>query len=143
MDELPSALPPCWLVRQGRPAPHIDFNSPTQSYGIAQGQLAYYRALEHDGLIRILADSTSLTKHIDEWLAWESAGADQSSAPRLGFVLTMEGADPIQEPAQLEAWHAAGLRLLGPTHYGPGRYAGGTGTDLGLTELGTHPCYGK
>jgi membrane dipeptidase len=48
----------------------------------------------------------------------------------------MEGADPIRNPQQLEAWWDAGLRLLGPTHYGAGRYAGGTGTELGLTELG-------
>ncbi len=120
----------------GHPVPHIDFQSPTQSYGIAQGQLAYYRALENDGQVRILCDSASLTRHIDEWLVWEAAGADVATAPPLGFVLTMEGADPIQTPSQLAAWHAAGLRLLGPTHYGPGRYAGGTGTELGLTELG-------
>ena len=48
----------------------------------------------------------------------------------------MEGADPILEPEQLELWHKQGLRLLGPTHYGPGRYAGGTATELGLTDLG-------
>jgi membrane dipeptidase len=48
----------------------------------------------------------------------------------------MEGADPIETPEQLESWWQAGLRLLGPTHYGPGRYAGGTGTELGLSELG-------
>jgi membrane dipeptidase len=48
----------------------------------------------------------------------------------------MEGADPILAPDQLEEWWNAGLRLLGITHYGPGRYAGGTATELGLTELG-------
>jgi membrane dipeptidase len=48
----------------------------------------------------------------------------------------MEGADPILDPDQLEEWVDAGLRLLGPTHYGPGRYAGGTGTELGLTDMG-------
>lgn len=120
----------------GRPVPHVDFNSPTQSYGIAQGQLAYYRALEQDGHIRILENSPALTTHIAEWEAWETAGGGQSQTPPLGFVLTMEGGDPIRDPAQLGEWVAAGLRLLGPTHYGPGRYAGGTGTDLGLTELG-------
>jgi membrane dipeptidase len=48
----------------------------------------------------------------------------------------MEGADPIQSPDQLQEWWDAGLRLLGITHYGPGRYAGGTATEIGLTELG-------
>ena len=33
----------------GRPSPHSDFASPVQSYGIAQGQLAYYHALEETG----------------------------------------------------------------------------------------------
>lgn len=120
----------------GRAAPHIDYGSQAQAYGIAQGQLAYYRGLEQEGLIRILGDAAALRSHIAEWEAWEEESADPDDSPPLGFVLTMEGADPIRDPAQLEAWWAAGLRLLGPTHYGPGRYAGGTGTELGLTELG-------
>jgi len=120
----------------GQSAPHIDFGSPAQAYGIAQGQLAYYRALEADGHVRVLADAPSLRRHIAEWERWEDSGADPLNTPPLGFVISMEGADPIRDPGQLEAWHAAGLRLLGPTHYGPGRYAGGTGTELGLTDIG-------
>jgi membrane dipeptidase len=34
-------------------------------------------------------------------------------------------------PEQLLAWQEAGVRLIGPAHYGPGRYAGGTSTELG------------
>ena len=120
----------------GRPVPHVDFASPTQSFGIAHGQLAYYHALESAGHIRILTDSQGLTDHIAEWEVWEATGGNLEQAPPLGFVISMEGADPIRNPQQLEAWWEAGLRLLGPTHYGPGRYAGGTGTELGLTELG-------
>lgn len=126
----------------GHTAPHIDFHSPTQAYGMAHGQLAYYRALEDAGHIRILSDWASLDAHMAEWQAWDAANPDPltleeaASTPPLGFVISMEGADPIQQPEQLAAWHAAGLRLLGPTHYGPGRYAGGTATELGLTELG-------
>ena len=120
----------------GRSVPHVDFASPTQSFGIAHGQLAYYRALESVGHIRILIDSQGLTAHIAEWEAWEATGDSLEQVPPLGFVISMEGADPIQNPQQLEVWWEAGLRLLGPTHYGPGRYAGGTGTELGLTELG-------
>jgi membrane dipeptidase len=44
----------------------------------------------------------------------------------------MESADPILVPEQLAAWKEAGVRIIGPAHYGPGRYAGGTSTELGL-----------
>lgn len=120
----------------GHKTAYLDYGSQAQAYGVAKGQLAYYRALELDGQARILADRASLRSHIAEWEAWESDGADRLETPPLGFVISMEGADPIRDPAQLEAWWDAGLRLLGPTHYGPGRYAGGTGVELGLTELG-------
>ncbi len=120
----------------GHTAAHIDYGSQAQAYGIAHGQLAYYRGLEADGHIRIIADGGSLRGHINEWERWEAEGAIEDASPPLGFALSMEGADPIRDPAQLEAWWAAGLRLLGPTHYGPGRYAGGTGTELGLSDLG-------
>lgn len=120
----------------GHKRAHLDFGSQAQAYGVAMGQLAYYRALELDGHARILADGPSLRAHINDWDTWEANGADGQASPPLGFVLSMEGADPIRDPAQLEDWWNAGLRLLGPTHYGPGRYAGGTGVELGLTELG-------
>ncbi len=120
----------------GQNAAHIDYGSAAQAYGVAQGQLAYYRALEADGHARVLEDGPSLRRLVDEWERWEDSGADPADTPPLGFVISMEGADPIRDPAQLEAWWNAGLRLIGPTHYGPGRYAGGTGTELGLTALG-------
>jgi membrane dipeptidase len=82
-----------------------------------------------------LTDLDALNQHMADWQRWETQGASGETPP-LGFVISMEGADPIMEPGQLAAWHAAGLRLLGITHYGPGRYAGGTGTELGLTALG-------
>jgi membrane dipeptidase len=127
----------------GRPVPHVDFASPAQAYGIAQGQLAYYRALERAGHIRVLTDQAGLDAHLATWQEWEarsSAGSggpsDADETPPLGFVISMEGADSILGPEQLPAWWSAGLRVLGITHYGPGRYAGGTGTDLGLTDRG-------
>ncbi len=120
----------------GRKVEYLDYGSQAQAYGVAKGQLAYYRALEMDGQARIIEDAESLRAHIAEWEAWEAGGADPPATPPLGFVLSMESADPIRDPAQLEAWWAAGLRLLGPTHYGPGRYAGGTGSELGLSALG-------
>lgn len=123
----------------GHPVPHVDFPTPFQSHGIARGQLAYYRALESQGIVRIIEEIDSLQAHIASWRRWEETEDDAPGAappPPLGFVISMEGADPILDPEQLELWWKLGLRLLGPTHYGPGRYAGGTGTELGLTDLG-------
>ncbi len=121
----------------GKMTPHIDYATAAQAYGMAHGQLAYYRALEQQGHVRILTDVAGLDAHVAEWQAWDAAHPDLSEeTPPLGFVISMEGADPILAPEQLAEWKAAGLRLLGPTHYGTGRYAGGTATELGLTEIG-------
>ena len=117
----------------GRPAPHIDYDHPTQAFAMAQGHLAYYRALEEMGIARIITSRSQLDDHWRAWSAWEVNGGAE---PPLGFVLSMEGADPILSPDQVGAWHKAGLRAIGPAHYGPCRYAGGTGTELGLSELG-------
>lgn len=122
----------------GRPEPHIDFASTAQAYGTAQGQLAYYRALERQGHVRIVIDLPSLNAHMAEWDAWDAAHPedDGSPTPPLGFVISMESADPILAPGDLPSWHGAGLRAIGLAHYGPGRYAGGTSTEAGLSDLG-------
>jgi membrane dipeptidase len=120
------------LARAGsRPVPHIEYATAAQAYAAAQGQLAYYRALTELGELRPLRTAAELAAHLAVW--------QHSNAPAdlpIGFVLAMEGADPILTPEQLPAWYADGLRILGPVHYGQGRYAGGTGTDSGLTPLG-------
>jgi membrane dipeptidase len=133
----------------GQPAPHIDYATPQQSHGIARGQLAYYRALAHAGHVRVITNASELSAHIVEWQAWDAEhshvpapGLDPDtgrpvltpSTPPLGLVILMEGADPILDPGELSEWHAAGLRIIGLTHYGVGRYAGGTGTEAGLAE---------
>jgi membrane dipeptidase len=121
----------------GHPAPHIDYATTAQAFGAAHGQLAYYRALERQGHVRIITDLRGLNAHIAEWEAWDEAHPEAGGAtPPLGFVLSAESADPILEPRDLAAWDAAGLRAIGLAHYGPGRYAGGTSTEAGLTELG-------
>ncbi len=124
----------------GTPVPHVDFASPTQAYGIARGQLAYYQALARHSQARLITTRTALDRHMAEWTSWD-AGLDPADpapgcTPPLGLVLSMEGADPILQPDDLPEWWDAGLRVIGLTHYGAGRYAGGTGTELGLTPHG-------
>ena len=121
----------------GRPEPGLDYLSAAQATAAARGQIAYYRALERQGYARVIDDCDALDTTVRSWEEWEAHDEpERHPTPPLGFVLSMESADPILQPGDLEAWHAAGIRVIGPTHYGPGRYAGGTGTDLGLTEAG-------
>jgi membrane dipeptidase len=107
------------------------FNSMTAAYAAAHGQLAYYRALEQEGLLRWIKDAASLDAHVRAWRQNE----DSSTLP-LGFILSMEGADSVLSPEQIEEWWQAGLRIIGPAHYGVSPYAHGTGTEGGLFPKG-------
>lgn len=121
----------------GTPRAHVDFASPEQAHAIAWGQLAYYRALERGGHVRVLTDAVGLADHLDDEARGPRAEGSEPRPDRpLGVVVAMEGADPILAPDDLDAWVTAGLRTVGLAHYGPGRYAGGTGTGSGLTDLG-------
>jgi membrane dipeptidase len=118
----------------GTTRPNLDYASPLQAYAVAQGQLSYYRALQQAGEVRLIHSLQDLDEHIAAWEEWESDA--QRGYPEPGFVISMESADPILKPDQLPAWKEAGVRVIGPAHYGPGRYAGGTSTELGLTPEG-------
>jgi membrane dipeptidase len=99
------------------------------AYAAAHGQMAYYRALEQRGVLRWIKDAASLTSHIDGWPNGGNKGP-------LGFILSMEGADSVLFPEQVAEWHQAGLRIIGPAHYGVSPYAHGTGTVGGLFPPG-------
>jgi membrane dipeptidase len=118
----------------GRALQNLDYSSPLQAYAVAQGQLAYYRSLEKVREVRLIKNATELDGHMASWEGWETIPTQLQPAP--GLVISMESADPIQSPADLDAWKDAGVRVIGPAHYGPGRYAGGTSTEFGLTSLG-------
>ena len=108
----------------------LDFRAPEMAYGFAMGCLAYYRQLEAEGICRIIADWPGLERHVREW---ETGGRDRTP---LGFIISMEGADPIVSPDQVPRWFDAGLRVVSLVHYGVSRYAHGTGAPGGLTALG-------
>jgi membrane dipeptidase len=99
------------------------------SYAKAQGQLAYYRVLEWQGKVRMISDWAGVEAHLKDW---NTRGA---AAP-LGFILSMEGADPIVSPDQVPLWWNDGLRIVSLSHYGVSAYAHGTGTVGGLTDSG-------
>jgi membrane dipeptidase len=60
----------------------------------------------------------------------------QNPADAPEFLILIEGADPILDPADLASWREHGVVAVGMAWWKPSRYAGGNGTDLGLTDLG-------
>ena len=115
------------LARQEQPINHsFGWTSPHACYAMAHAHLAYYRALEEDGTLRMLRTSAELKSH------FEAYRVEPKTTP-LGFILTMEGADPILQPKTIFEFHEAGLRALGLTHYGTNRYGGGTRSEVGLS----------
>jgi membrane dipeptidase len=54
----------------------------------------------------------------------------------IGYILSMEGSPSILSPGQIPEWYQAGLRILGPSHYGISPYSHGTGSEGGLLADG-------
>jgi membrane dipeptidase len=117
------------LLRAGQMPAIQRYENMTMAYAAAHGQMAYYRALEQRGYLRWIKNAAALDDHV---AGWQSGGEGQP----LGFILSMEGADPVLSPEQVEEWFQAGLRIIGPTHYGVSPYGHGTGTVGGLFPPG-------
>ncbi len=117
----------------GAPTPALPrYASAEIAYGMAQGQLAYYRMLERQGHVRLVRTRAMLEDHWEAWRGWHADGAPAGAEPPHGVVLLMEGADSVPSPEYLASWFDDGLRVLGMTHYMDSTYAYGTGTDGGL-----------
>ena len=114
----------------------LDYAHPAQAFAVARGQIAYYTALEKMGLGRLLHTEPDLDAHLAAWHTWQCQTTNAIAYPGLGMALSMESADPILHPSELAEWKNIGVWLIGPAHYGNGRFAGGTGSDLGFTEMG-------
>jgi len=132
------------LARQEQPIDHsFGWTSPQTCYAMAHAHLAYYRAMERAGYLKMLKTKSDLRSHWDRYTqseqALEAVGVTSASKSKieervpLGFILTMEGADPVLTPDTIYEFHEAGLRALGLTHYGTNRYGGGTRSEVGLS----------
>ena len=88
-------------------------------------QLALYERWADAGAIRLITGAASLEAHLAQF-----------SADRVpGFLLALEGADPIASADHLPRWIERGVSMIGLA-WGTTRYAGGTGSHEGLTAAG-------
>lgn len=108
----------------------LDYVDQSAACAMGQAHAAYYRLLEQQGRMRMIRTAADLA---EAWEPW--SGGEAADAP-LGYILSMEGCDPIVEPAQAEWWFELGLRTACLAHYGPSAYAMGTGGDGPLTARG-------
>ncbi|HUN02468.1 MAG TPA: membrane dipeptidase [Niabella sp.] len=108
------------------------WHSPEQAWAQTQGQFTWYKAMEDEGEMIQITDAKGLEKHIQ---LWNNDIIPDKKKP-VGFILSLEGADSLVNLSYLEKAWQNGLRALGPAHYGPGRYAPGTGMEGPLTPAG-------
>ena len=115
-------------VRLDNPLP--GWHSPEQAWAMTQGQLAWYREMEGRGELVQVRDAAGLERHLRRW------DSDDVTRVPVGYVLSLEGADSIVSMRHLERAVEAGLRAIGPAHYGPGTYAQGTDAEGGIGARG-------
>ena len=131
----------------------IRYETPEQAHLLYRDQLDTYSRLteQHPEKFRIIRNALDLRERIEEWEAYEAAQEEvgrgdgrtvsselsdgQTTAPAIGLVLLMEGADGVREPAELGMWFEAGVRIVGPAWIGT-QYTGGTREPGGFTDRG-------
>lgn len=117
---------------------------PHRAYAMGQGYLAYFRALEREGQIRMLRTADAFRDHMAEWQEIDSRAPTGVEDPSgtvvlaseafrdlpVGAILGMEGAHSVVAADQLDEWYDAGVRLISLGHYGMSPYAHGTGMGM-------------
>src|SRR5215831_10195380 len=94
-------------------------------------QVDYYHDLSGQGLgVRLITSRGELRTLRHDW----DAAAMPATRP-IGFVLLLEGADPLRTSSDLAEWQRRGLRIVGPA-WRATRYAGGTGAPGPITKQG-------
>src|SRR5688572_28382771 len=94
-----------------------------EAHAVALKQLQWYQGLVSEGVMRFVATPAELPE------------APPPASEPLPSVLLLEGADPLRTPADVAAWFAAGLRIVGLA-WKRTRHAGGTGAPGPLTAEG-------
>lgn len=124
------------VARKGYPVPSLPlpgWHSPAQAYAFAQSQLAWYRVMEEQGEMVQITNTAELDRHV---ALWNDTSTPNEQKP-IGYILSLEGADSIIDHHYLETYYQNGLRLVGPAHFGLGRYSAGTHSDgSGFTAEG-------
>lgn len=116
----------------GNSLPGSSWNSPQQAWAMTQAQLAWYREMEAINEMVQITNLDELNNHIS---LWNDIEIPNESKP-IGYILSLEGADSLVDVSYLHKAYNYGLRAVGLSHFGPGRFAQGTKMEGGITPLG-------
>ena len=116
----------------GSSSPRASWNSPQQAWAMTQAQLAWYREMEALGEMVQINNLDQLDNHL---ALWEDEDIADEKKP-VGYILSLEGADSLVDVSYLHKAYAYGLRAIGISHFGAGRYAPGTKMTGPLTNMG-------
>jgi len=108
------------------------WNSPQQAWAMTQAQLTWYREMEKINQMVQISNLSSLEQHIKMWEDDTISDADKP----VGYILNLEGADSLVDLSYLETACSYGLKAIGLSHFGPGRYAPGTRMEGPLNPQG-------
>lgn len=108
------------------------WNSPQQAWAMTQAQLAWYKEMEAIGEMVQITNLQELEAHLSLWN--DLTIPDEKKA--IGYILNLEGADSLVDVSYLQRAYDYGLRAVGLSHFGPGRYAPGTKREGNITAAG-------
>lgn len=106
------------------------WHSPQQAWAQTQAQLAWYKTMEDEGELMQVKDLRSLEVQLAYW------NDENDEKKTIGYILSLEGADSLITLEHVERAYEYGLRIIGPAHYGPGRYANGTDATGAMNKQG-------
>ena len=111
------------------------YQTPQEAASLYHGQIDFYQRLCDDhpnqfGLVRTRQDLASILA------PWEESQAElPSKTHKVGILISMEGAEGIRHPEEMEEYWERGVRAVGPVWAGT-RFCGGTLEPGGFTGEG-------
>jgi membrane dipeptidase len=109
------------------------WKAPEQAWAFTQAQHEWHREMERCGELVQFTTGAQIRAHADKWIA---ASDEEARTLPIGYILGLEGADSLVTFDHLHRAYGYGLRIIGPAHYGAGRYAMGTDAEGPLPSAG-------
>ncbi len=107
-----------------------------QAYNLYSKQLDSYHRLvnDHPDKFKLISSQSQLGELVSDWTA-QSEGSETENEIPVGIIPSIEGAECIRHPSELEQWWSRGVRLIGLAWAG-NLYCGGTNEPGPLSPLG-------